>query len=162
MPMEGAWRFTNQVSRDNLIPQSGIQLILLSMVRQKIHFQICLLDILLYCKIKVLKFKFKVLCGLCLWGNFNQLIFYQNLFHFAISLHLSLYLQWKADNLSCKVLMMVRAFGYYLSSCLLVVISFDRYSVRYSPQLTISTCRMKLVKIFYILSLPWDPKPNTV
>ena len=42
-------------------------------------------------------------------------------------------MQWKADNISCKLLMVVRALGYYLSSAILVMLCVDRYS---SPQLT--------------------------
>ena len=38
-----------------------------------------------------------------------------------------LYCQWYGDNLSCKMLMVVRALGYYLSSAILVNISIDRY-----------------------------------
>ena len=35
-------------------------------------------------------------------------------------------LQWYADNLTCKMLMMMRTGGYILSSNLLVVLSIDR------------------------------------
>ena len=42
-------------------------------------------------------------------------------------------MQWKADNMSCKLLMVVRALGYYLSSAILVMLCVDRYS---SQQLT--------------------------
>ena len=36
------------------------------------------------------------------------------------------YYQWYGDNMSCKMLMVVRALGYYLSSAILVNISIDR------------------------------------
>ena len=36
-------------------------------------------------------------------------------------------IEWHAGNLACKVLMMFRTGGYILSSCILVVISIDRY-----------------------------------
>ena len=35
-------------------------------------------------------------------------------------------MQWKGDDLSCRVLMVVRALGYYLSSNMLLIICFDR------------------------------------
>jgi hypothetical protein len=36
-----------------------------------------------------------------------------------------MYIRWEADNISCKVLMVVRAFGYFLSSAMLVIICID-------------------------------------
>ena len=35
-------------------------------------------------------------------------------------------IQWRAGNVACKVLMVVRALGYYLSSAILVSICIDR------------------------------------
>ena len=35
-------------------------------------------------------------------------------------------MQWQGDNISCKVLMVVRALGYYLSSAMLVMLCLDR------------------------------------
>ena len=35
-------------------------------------------------------------------------------------------MQWMLDDLSCRVLMVVRALGYYLSSNILVIICIDR------------------------------------
>ena len=35
-------------------------------------------------------------------------------------------MQWQADDLSCRVLMVVRALGYYLSSAMLVMLALDR------------------------------------
>ena len=35
-------------------------------------------------------------------------------------------MQWQADDLSCRVLMVVRALGYYLSSAMLVMLCIDR------------------------------------
>ena len=40
--------------------------------------------------------------------------------------NLNIFLQWHGDNVTCKVLMMVRTGGYILSSLLLVVLSIDR------------------------------------
>ena len=37
--------------------------------------------------------------------------------------------QWEADNLTCKVMMVMRALGYYLSSAILVTLSIDRYGM---------------------------------
>ena len=39
---------------------------------------------------------------------------------------LTLWVQWHAGNLACKVLMMVRSGGYILSSLMLIVLSIDR------------------------------------
>ena len=35
-------------------------------------------------------------------------------------------MQWQADNITCKMLMVVRALGYYLSSAILVSLCLDR------------------------------------
>ena len=35
-------------------------------------------------------------------------------------------MEWEADNITCKVLMMIRAMGYYSSSAILVCLCIDR------------------------------------
>ena len=44
-------------------------------------------------------------------------------------------MQWLLDDLSCRVLMVVRALGYYLSSNILVFICIDRSDLFISPGL---------------------------
>ena len=39
-------------------------------------------------------------------------------------------MQWLLDDLSCRVLMVVRALGYYLSSNILVMICLDRSDIK--------------------------------
>lgn len=67
-------------------------------------------------------------------------------------------LQWYGDNLSCKMLMVVRALGYYLSSAILVNISIDRCLAVMKPLDTLQSCRQRrrarlMVVASWIISL---------
>ena len=42
---------------------------------------------------------------------------------------MTIYLQWHAGNVACKVLMMIRTGGYILSSLMLIVLSIDRFTM---------------------------------
>ena len=67
---------------------------------------------------------------------------------------------WKAGDVACRVLMFFRAFGFYLSSLILVTISIDRYFAILHPlRLNDAETRGKLMLLFswlfsFVASVP--------
>lgn len=64
---------------------------------------------------------------------------------------------WLAGNVACKIFACVRAFGFYLSSMVLVVISIDRYLAIVHPLKTKILCNYMLVVAWglaFLCSLP--------